>query len=141
LPGINSRLDEMQAAVLRARLPYLRAWTERRRAIAAEYRTGMTSTAVRPLPQRDDGHVYHLFVVRSQQRTHLQQHLAGRGIETLIHYPVPIPAQPALAAHRPAECPVAAAACREILSLPMHPALTRAEISEVVSAVNDFQGT
>ena len=101
--GVNSRLDEMQAAILRARLPRLPAWTTRRRALAARYRAGLTrSSPPRPPPagrcvppERDAGHVYHLFPVLSGERDALQARLDAAGIETLIHYPVPIPRQPA----------------------------------------------
>ena len=138
-PGINSRLDDLQAAVLRARLPRLRAWTERRRALAARYRERLAGSAVDVPLELDPGHVYHLFVVRHRARTQLQAHLAARGIETLIHYPVPIPRQPALAALDPAECPLAARACGEILSLPLHPALRDDEVDEVAAAVHAFE--
>jgi len=138
-PGINSRLDELQAAVLRARLPRLRAWTDRRRALAARYRLRLTGSAVEVPPQHDAGHVYHLFVVRHRARPDLQAHLAARGVETLIHYPVPIPRQPALAALDPAECPVAARACDELLSLPLHAALRDDEVDEIAAAVHAFE--
>jgi dTDP-4-amino-4,6-dideoxygalactose transaminase len=138
-PGINSRLDDIQAAVLRARLPRLRAWTERRRALAARYRAALAGGPVGLLPERDHGHVYHLFVVTAGERDALQGHLAARGIETLIHYPVPIPRQPALAAQRPADCPVAARMCGAILSLPLHPALRDDEVDEIAAAVQAFQ--
>ena len=138
-PGINSRLDDLQAAVLRARLPRLRGWTDRRRALAARYRDRLAGSGVDVPPQFDAGHVYHLFVVRHRARTHLQAHLAARGIETLIHYPVPIPRQPAVAALDPAECPLAARVCDEILSLPFHPALRDDEVDEVAAAVHAFE--
>ena len=83
-------------------------------------------------PSCDPGHVYHLFVVRQPRAAPtLQAHLAARGIETLVHYPVPIPRQPALAAIDPAECPVAGRACDELLSLPLHPALRDDDVDEV----------
>ena len=138
-PGINSRLDDLQAAVLRARLPRLRGWTARRRAIAARYRSRLVGAPVDLLPERDAGHVYHLFVVTTGDRDDLQAHLAARGVETLIHYPVPIPRQPALAAEQPADCPVAARLCGGILSLPLHPALRDDEVDEVAAAVHAFQ--
>jgi len=122
--GVNSRLDEIQAAILRARLPLLRGWTSRRRHLAAEYRktlTGAPDVTVPPLS--DEGHVYHLFPVRSAARQDVQARLRAAGIETLIHYPVPIPKQPALASEQPADCPVANRVCDEILSLPLYPAL------------------
>jgi len=138
-PGVNSRLDEMQAAILRARLPRLRRWTERRRALAARYRSGLAGSLVTVPPELDPGHVYHLFVGRSGARRDLQAHLAASGIETLIHYPVPIPRQPAMAAVDPAECPVAARVCDEILSLPLHPALHDDEVDAVAAAVRAFE--
>ena len=138
-PGINSRLDDLQAAVLRARLPRLRAWTERRRALVARYRGALDGAVVEPLPERDRGHVYHLFVVRTDDRERLQADLAARGIETLIHYPVPITRQPALAGENPDDCPVAARLCGEILSLPLHPALRDDEVDEIAAAVRTFQ--
>jgi dTDP-3-amino-3,4,6-trideoxy-alpha-D-glucose transaminase len=141
-PGINSRLDEIQAAILRARLPRLQVWTDERRSLAAAYRAALAGAPIAVLPERDPGHVYHLFVVRSAARRDLQAHLTARGIETLIHYPVPIPRQPAMAAvvHAAnvasAECPQADRACDEIMSLPLHPALTDDDVHYVAAAVS-----
>ncbi|MGH9176334.1 MAG: DegT/DnrJ/EryC1/StrS family aminotransferase, partial [Vicinamibacterales bacterium] len=90
----NSRLDEMQAAILRARLPFLRAWTDRRRAIGRAYRGRLEGTRVVVPGEHDAGHVYHLFAVLSPERRALQAHLAAAGVETLVHYPVPVPRQP-----------------------------------------------
>jgi dTDP-4-amino-4,6-dideoxygalactose transaminase len=139
--GVNSRLDEMQAAILRARLPRLRGWTERRRALASRYRRLLALETLVVPPEADPGHVYHLFVVRSGNRQELQQHLERRRIETLIHYPVPIPKQPALAATDPADCPVATRACNEVLSLPLYPLLRDDQLDEVAAAVNAFERT
>ena len=135
-PGVNSRLDEMQAAILRARLPFLRGWTTRRRALAAKYRAALAGGPVEALPEIDNGHVYHLFVVLAQDRAaraELQSNLAGEGIETLIHYPVPIPRQPALAAAQPADCPIASGVCDRIFSLPLHPAMSDRQIDTVAA--------
>jgi len=134
--GINSRLDEMQAAVLRARLPFLGEWTHRRREIALEYRRSLQA-GVRPIVERDPGHVYHLFPVRSSVRQTMQSSLSAAGIETLVHYPMPLTDQPALAPYRRHECPVAARATRELLSLPLHPFLSEHDVRMVVSAVRD----
>jgi dTDP-3-amino-3,4,6-trideoxy-alpha-D-glucose transaminase len=139
LPGINSRLDEMQAAILRARLPYMTEWTVRRRKLAAAYRTSLVRAPVVPLQERDPGHVYHLFVVRTARRAALQEHLAAQGIEALVHYPIPIPHQPAVKDQNPRECPTATAACGEVLSLPLYPALTSSDLADVSSAVCSFQ--
>ena len=137
-PGINSRLDEIQAAVLRARLPLLKAWTDRRRTLADAYRARLADAVARPVREAEAGHVYHLFVVRSPRRDRLQHHLRDLGIETFVHYPVPLPRQPALAASQPTECPRADAACNEVLSLPLHPGLGEGELVEIAAAVSDF---
>ena len=134
--GVNSRLDEMQAAVLRARLPYLEGWTSRRRQLAAKYREALAGiTTVSVPPEADAGHVYHLFPVLSPARDALQAHLRANGIETLIHYPVPIPRQPALASEAPADCPVAARVCDQILSLPLYPRLDDRAVAAVAGAL------
>jgi dTDP-4-amino-4,6-dideoxygalactose transaminase len=126
--GVNSRLDEIQAAVLRARLAFLPAWTARRRALAQTYRRALSaaSTIVVP-PERDAGHVYHLFPVLSAAREQVQAHLKTHGIETLIHYPIPIPHQGALQALQPGECPVATRVCSQVFSLPLYPSLSDAD--------------
>jgi dTDP-4-amino-4,6-dideoxygalactose transaminase len=139
--GINSRLDEMQAAILRARLPRLAAWTTRRRALAARYRLQLVGAPVDVPPECDPGHVYHLFVVRSAARVELQAFLAARGIETLIHYPVPISRQPALADSAPAVCPTADRACSEVVSLPLSPALRDGDVDDVAAAAAAFERT
>jgi dTDP-4-amino-4,6-dideoxygalactose transaminase len=134
--GVNSRLDELQAAVLRARLPFLLAWTERRRAIAARYRALLSTPALDIPPELDSGHVYHLFPVLCADRRGFQAQLAAAGIESLIHYPVPIPRQPALSGTEPAACPVADRVCGLVLSLPLYPALPDSAIIRVVDAAN-----
>jgi dTDP-3-amino-3,4,6-trideoxy-alpha-D-glucose transaminase len=136
--GVNSRLDEMQAAILRARIPRLGPWTAKRRALAARYRQQLVGAPVSVAAEIDAGHVYHLFVVRSRDRAALQQHLADRGIETLIHYPVPIARQPALATESPAPCPHADRACDEVLSLPLYPSLADTAVDEIAAAVCAF---
>jgi dTDP-4-amino-4,6-dideoxygalactose transaminase len=137
--GVNTRLDEIQAAILRARLPFLPRWTARRRALAARYRHKLAGAPIDVPPERDPGHVYHLFVVRTSTRTELQANLAKNGVDTLIHYPVPIPRQPALAGTNPAECPAASRVCDEVLSLPLHPTLTDANVDAVAEAVRKGQ--
>jgi dTDP-4-amino-4,6-dideoxygalactose transaminase len=136
-PGINSRLDEVQAAVLRTRLPLLEQWTRRRRELAAEYRRLLPET-VRPIAVRDPGHVYHLFPVRTPRRDALQTAMTAAGVETLIHYPMPLHEQPAFAPYRAHECPVATRAVRELLSLPLHPGLADSDVQTVVSAVRNM---
>ena len=136
--GVNSRLDELQAAILLARLAYLPGWTARRRTIAARYRAGLAGVAAQVPAECDPGHVYHLFAIRSRRRDALQQHLRAHGVETLIHYPIAIPDQPAFAGV-PAECPAARTACRELLSLPMHPALSDIDVAAVCAAMHDYR--
>lgn len=134
--GVNSRLDEMQAGILRARLPYLPAWTERRRVLAREYRDALKGVrAIAVPPESDAGHVYHLFPVLSAERDRVRQHLSAAGIETLIHYPVPIPRQPALASVDPAQCPVADRVCGEVFSLPLYPSLPAGAVEHVALAL------
>jgi dTDP-4-amino-4,6-dideoxygalactose transaminase len=133
--GVNSRLDEMQAAILRARLPLLAGWTARRRDLASAYRSALAPvTSIVVPPECDAGHVYHLFPVRSASREALQAHLRAAGVETLIHYPVPIPRQPALASMKPADCPVADRVCAEVFSLPLYPALPDAAVGQVAAS-------
>jgi dTDP-3-amino-3,4,6-trideoxy-alpha-D-glucose transaminase len=136
--GVNSRLDEIQAAVLSARLKWLRRWTETRRALARRYRAALATAPVTVPPERDAGHVYHLFPVLSESRTALQGHLGARGIETLIHYPIPVPRQPAVASEQPAHCPVADRVAAEVLSLPLNPGMTPQAIEEVAAALHAF---
>jgi dTDP-4-amino-4,6-dideoxygalactose transaminase len=149
--GVNSRLDELQAAILRARLPYLAAWTARRRLLAERYRSALVEAPVSVPRQFDGGHVYHLFVVRSPEpvsgaapgearsRDRLQAHLEGCGVETLIHYPIPIPTQAAFLGARSDGCPIATRICSEILSLPLHPGLAERQVDAVAAAVRAFE--
>jgi dTDP-4-amino-4,6-dideoxygalactose transaminase len=137
-PGANSRLDELQAAILRARLRWLPAWTARRRALAANYRCKLAGANVTVPPECDAGHVYHLFPVLSERREAFMAHLAANGIESLIHYPVPIPRQPALAAALPDQCPVADRICAEVVSLPLYPAMTDEAAIQVADVARAF---
>jgi dTDP-4-amino-4,6-dideoxygalactose transaminase len=134
--GVNSRLDEMQAAILRARLPFLQEWTDRRRALARQYRSQLEGVAaVAVPPELDAGHVYHLFPVLSDRREQVREALTQGGIDTLVHYPVPIPRQPALASESPAACPVADRVCAQVFSLPLYPTLADGDVSRVADAL------
>ena len=137
--GANSRLDEMQAAILRARLPFLAGWTSRRRVIAVRYRSALATAALQVPREFDSGHVYHLFPVLTDSRDAFQHYMRDRGVETLIHYPVPIPRQPALASTSPAVCPVADRVCAQVVSLPMYPGLSDAAVSAVTDAAATFR--
>lgn len=137
--GFNSRLDEMQAAILRAKLPHLEGWNEERRRKAALYDGSLRGVA---LPHQADyaRHVYHLYVIRSGRRNDLQRHLAQEGIGSLIHYPVPVHLQEAyrdLGLQR-GDLPETERAAEEILSLPLYPELPDEAIAQVAEAVNRF---
>ncbi len=139
--GVNSRLDEIQAAVLRARLTLLPQWTSARRRLAARYRIELAHSTIDVPPEADPGHVYHLFVVLaggSERRARLRRHLDACGVETLVHYPTAISAQAAVARCRPADCPVAAGVCAQVVSLPLHPGLDEATVALVADAVRRF---
>jgi dTDP-4-amino-4,6-dideoxygalactose transaminase len=133
--GVNSRLDEIQAAVLTERLAELPAWTARRRALARRYRERLAGASVIVPREANAGHVYHLFVVRSAHRAELMAHLDANGIGTLIHYPIPIPRQAAFQAFEGAEWPAAERAAAEVCSLPLHPALTDAEVDTIADTI------
>ncbi len=138
--GVNTRLDEMQAAILRARLHYLPGWTAKRRAIAARYRSALSSARVHVPREFDAGHVYHLFPLLTESRDQFQAHMTLHGVETLIHYPVPIPRQPALASTSPAMCAIADRVCSQVVSLPMYPGLSDEAVATVIDAVATFRG-
>jgi dTDP-4-amino-4,6-dideoxygalactose transaminase len=139
--GINSRLDEMQAAILRVKLRHLAVWTARRRALAALYLEELRGSAL-GLPQEQPGAeaVYHLFVVRHPDRDALAARLKERGIGTLIHYPIPLHLQPAFASlgARRGDFPVAERAASEILSLPLYPEMSDAQVRTVAAAVREL---
>lgn len=137
--GVNSRLDEIQAAMLRVKLSKLELETQHRRTISAIYLQNIHHPAVQ-LPQvaSPEQHVWHLFVVRTGQRTALQQHLAAQGIQTLIHYPIPPHQQQAYAEWNAQSYPLTEAMHREVLSLPMGPTLSEGEALQVAAAVNGF---
>jgi dTDP-4-amino-4,6-dideoxygalactose transaminase len=138
--GVNTRLDEMQAAILRERLRYLPAWTAKRRSIAARYREALTNPRMHVPLQFDRGHVYHLFPVLVEAREAFQAHMTAHGVETLIHYPVAIPRQPALASTSPSMCPAADRVCSQVVSLPMYPALSDEAIAQVIEGGSTFKG-
>ena len=138
--GVNSRLDEIQAAMLRVKLSKLELEMQHRRSIAAIYLQNIHHPAVQ-LPQvaSPEQHVWHLFVVRTGQRTALQQHLAAQGIQTLIHYPIPPHQQQAYAEWNAQSYPLTEAMHQEVLSLPMGPTLTKNEALQVAKMVNSFK--
>lgn len=142
IPGYNSRLDELQAAVLRVKLRHLDAWNARRREIAAWYDAHLEHPALLlPTQAPDAFHVYHLYVPKTPHRDALRQHLASHGVGTQVHYPVPLHLQEANAylGLKPGHCPVAEQVAREVLSLPIYPELTQEQLQQVAVAVNSFQ--
>ena len=137
--GVNSRLDEIQAAALRVKLQYLDADNARRREIADRYIHSITNPLV-TLPASDNGgnHVYHIFAIRTPHRELLQQHLQEQGIETLIHYPIAPHKQQALREFAHLQLPVTECIHTQELSLPCHTAMSDSDIERVIDAVNSF---
>ena len=139
--GFNYRLEGIQGAVLRVKLRHLEAWTESRRAHASHYKRVLGSLGF-ATPEELPGarHVYHVYTLRTTRRAELQEHLRSAGIQTGIHYPVPIHLQPAHAdlGYGPGSFPVAEQAANEVLSLPVHPELTAGQLAEVCAALAAF---
>jgi len=139
--GYNLRIDELQAAVLRAKLPGLDAGNARRRAHAAHYARLFAGSAVQvPVCRPGNEHVYHAYAVRAPRRDALAEHLAQRGVGTGIHYKTPGHLQPALRhhPHRAGDMKVTTSACRELISLPMYPQLTAEQIEYVAANALEF---
>lgn len=137
--GCNSRLDELQAAILNVKLPHLDQWNERRYEISQSYVAGIHHPLVMLPSVLKDSFVAHLFVVRSVQRDSLREHLKNLSIMSEIHYPIPDYKQPAFAAKFPGLfIPVTQQACKEILTLPCFPEMTNAEVQCVIDAVNNW---
>ena len=135
--GFNSRLDEIQAAVLRVKLRFLAEWNARRRAVAARYREGLVGLGI-GLPEEplDCLHVYHQFTIRVPDREAVKRRMADLGVPTTVYYPLPIHLQPMYRdlGYRAGDFPEAERAAREVLSLPIYPELTDAQVDEVVEA-------
>jgi dTDP-4-amino-4,6-dideoxygalactose transaminase len=140
--GKNSRMDEMQAAVVRRKLPHLASWTAGRQAVAARYAAGLRDVpeVSLPVPHPKGTHVYHLYTVRVPRRDALAAHLKARGIGCGVYYPVPLHRQPCFQRFHPAACPTADRLAGEVLSLPCFPGLSAAEQQRVVDAVREFFG-
>lgn len=139
--GVNSRLDPIHAAAMAAKLPLLDAWNDHRRSIAAFYMDGLADSAV-TLPHVPDWAepAWHLFVIRTQDRENLQAHLASRGIQTLIHYPIPPHRQQAYADSPAgdAQLPIAERLASEVLSLPIGPQMPFSHAQAVITAISDW---
>jgi dTDP-4-amino-4,6-dideoxygalactose transaminase len=146
--GFNSRLDSLQAAILNVKLPRLASWNEKRRLAADLYRLKLEPLENRgllhlpaPAPEAQR-HVYHLFVIELKNRDIVTEELAKRGIQTVIHYPTPIHLHEGYAflGYKPGDFPIAERVCSQVLSLPMFPEITEAEIEEVCTALEEILG-
>ena len=140
LKGINSRLDELQAAILRVKLKYLDIWNERRREIAKIYDDRIKNIEI-VLPagtSSDIKHVYHLYVIRHKDRDSLQRYLLEKNIQTLIHYPIPVHLQNSYRCES-YDLPVTETCTKEILSLPLYPYLKNEEINYIVEVINSYK--
>lgn len=139
--GLNSRLDEIQAAVLDEKLKYLDTENDRRKKIAGYYRANIANPEiVLPAPPEDEkSHVWHLFVIRCLNRNKLQEHLTDRNIQTLIHYPIPPHKQEAYRELSHLNFPITDKIHNEALSLPISPVMTDEEVQIIVEAVNNFK--
>ena len=144
--GVNSRLDELQAAILLAKLPHLDSWNKRRQEIAARYCAAIQNPLVRltQVPEQPKSHVWHVFPVFCNRRDELQIFLKDRGVETLIHYPIPPHKQEAFAGClsrgeiRHGALPIAEELARTELSIPMGPAMTDEQVAYVIETINEF---
>lgn len=138
--GVNSRLDEIQAAMLRIKLRHLEAETMRRQQIAQAYRTNITNSLI-TLPQvaQESAHVWHLFVVRCEHREALQQYLASKDIQTLIHYPTPPHKQQAYKEYSTQSLPLTELIHQQVLSIPLDPTMSNEAIVQVINASNSFK--
>lgn len=145
--GVNSRLDSLQAAILRVKLTHLESWAARRQSNADRYRAlvaefGLTKTVIAPTPPPDSVHVYNQFTIRVSKRDALKKYLQDHGIPTEIYYPYPLHLQPAFSSlgHKAGDLPMTEAASSEVLSLPIYPEFTPEQQRYVVSAIADFYG-
>jgi len=137
--GYNSRLDEIQAAMLRVKLPNLNRETEARRMIAEKYLASIYNPFIElPFVTSAESHVWHLFVIKTTKREELAKYLYSRGVETLIHYPLPPHKQKAYAAWNNITLPLTEEIHNQVLSLPIDPNMTSEDIEQVINAVNEF---
>ena len=135
--GLNSRLDELQAALLHVKLHSLDEDTARRREIARRYRQEITNPLITlPVAHTEDGHVWHLFVVRTADRNKLQRYLTDKNIQTVIHYPIPPHKQEGYSELAGKSYPVSEEIHNTVLSLPISPVMTEEEVKEVISTIN-----
>ena len=139
--GVNSRLDEIQAAILSVKLQQLDADNEKRRSIAERYNAGICNPQIMtPMLENKEEHVFHIYPIFCKQRERLQKHLQEWGIETLIHYPIPPHRQEAMKEYNSFSFPITERIHNEELSLPCNPVMSNEDIDAVIDAVNSFEG-
>ncbi len=138
--GFNSRLDELQAALLRVKLRHIDRWNSRRAEIAKIYTEALKPYVRTPFVDDGNTHIYHQYTIRTEKRDELRQHLADKGIATAIHYPVPLHLQPVFQklGYKEGTFPVAEKAAREVISLPVFPEMTDEEINYVIDSIIEF---
>lgn len=138
--GLNLRLSEILALLGNHQLEELSNWNENRREIARIYRENLNGEVIVPREKNWAKHVYHLFVIKSEEREKLQNYLSERGISTGIHYPIPVHKQPVLKDKNDIELPVTEEMAEKVLSLPMYPGLEKEKIRFICGKLNDFEG-
>jgi len=141
LHGFNSRLDEIQAAILRVKLPHLNRWNARRAEIAARYSAGLDGLPLDlPVTAAGNTHIFHVYAVLAERRDELQKHLADRGVPTIIYYPRPLHLQKVYEGlgHREGDFPVSEAVSKQILPLPMYPEVADAQVDYVIETIRSF---
>lgn len=135
--GINSRLGELQAAILRVKLKYLDTWNEQRRKIAERYNNQLNKNIIKPIVKEFAKHVYHLYVIRTKKREKLIKFLRKNKIQTQIHYPIPVHKQKAYSEYNKIKLPITETIAKEILSLPMHPWLKEEDIEFICQKIKE----
>ncbi|WMX15214.1 DegT/DnrJ/EryC1/StrS family aminotransferase [Aureispira sp. CCB-E] len=139
--GYNSRLDELQAGFLSIKLSSLDKDTSQRRKIAKRYSTEIKNPLISlPMWKDDDSHVFHLYVIKTQNRNHLQEYLNKKGIQTVIHYPIPPHKQQAYAKWNNLSYPVTEKIHQEVLSIPISPVLDNQDVTKIIEAINAYNG-
>lgn len=136
--GLNSRLDELQAIVLRTKLPHVDAWNRRRAEIAERYTKALTGSEFLSAPSTSDSSVWHLYVIRTRNRSSLREWLRSRGIETIIHYPTPPYRQLAYQDQAFGRFPVSDALSEEVLSLPIGPHMSDTQVDYVIDSIHQW---
>ena len=137
--GVNSRLDEIQAAMLRVKLQHLDRETAARQTVARQYLEGIDNPLIKlPTVTNIEGHVWHLFVIRTIQRQRLGEYLSSNGIQSLIHYPIPPHQQNAYLEWKDHSLPISEAIHEQVISIPMSSVLSINEINNVINLLNDF---